>query len=234
MLSQLLESAPPPRRRSPGWTLASSMAHIAVIGGAIVATTRPTTVAAVTAVPQDTIIFVKPVPPSRGTPPATVTGTTAPPVPRTPPPIDVRVPRIETTFDPSKPVTASQGAQDPFGPGLQTSATPYGGDHVAAPGGVFTGASVDRIAAQLGGNPTPEYPRSLRTSALEGDVLVTFVVDTTGRVAPGSITIVQSTHELFADAVRRWLPRTRYSPAEIRGAKVKQLVQQRIEFSMQR
>ncbi|HJU64130.1 MAG TPA: TonB family protein, partial [Gemmatimonadaceae bacterium] len=76
------------------------------------------------------------------------------------------------------------------------------------------------------------YPRALRNAGVEAEVVITFVVDATGGVERGSVTVVSATHELFADAVRRWLPHTRYAPAEINGKKVRQLVQQQLGFTL--
>ena len=98
--------------------------------------------------------------------------------------------------------------------------------------GLYTATSVDRAVVALSTNPRPDYPQSLRAANLEGEVLVTFVVDSTGHVEPGSVTIIQATHEQFAGAVRRWLPRTRYRPAEVRGVRVRQYVQQQVGFSL--
>jgi hypothetical protein len=69
---------------------------------------------------------------------------------------------------------------------------------------------------------------------VEGDVVARFVVDTLGRVEPGSIAILAATHALFAAEVRAWLSRTRYRPAEYEGRVVRQLVEQRIGFALRR
>ncbi len=104
----------------------------------------------------------------------------------------------------------------------------------APSGGIHTPETVERIASALPGNGQPRYPATLQRINLEGEVLVRFVVDTTGRVEVGSITIVQATHPLFADAVRDWLPQTRYAPAEIGRKRVRQLVQQTVGFALKR
>ena len=105
---------------------------------------------------------------------------------------------------------------------------------VAGSTGVYTDAAVDRVVIPRPGNGSPAYPRALRAAALEGDVRVRFVVDTSGSVEPGSLTILASSHELFANAVRQWLPRTHYQPAEVAGRRVRQLVEQRVSFTLQR
>lgn len=97
---------------------------------------------------------------------------------------------------------------------------------------VFGAASVDRVVAPASGNGQPEYPAMLRQAAAEGEVHVRFVVDTVGRVEPTSIEIVRATHPLFGAAVQRWLSRNRYLPAEVSGRPVRQVVEQRIEFTL--
>jgi TonB family protein len=136
------------------------------------------------------------------------------------------VPRI----DPSS-IDASDAADfrfDPPGSGLGTGAV----SAVQGSGGVYTGQLVDRTVVPRSDNGHPAYPSPLRLSGIDGDVLVRFVVDSVGRVEPASITIIQTTHALFGDAVRQWLRRTRYTPAELLGRPVRQLVEQRIAFTL--
>jgi TonB family protein len=97
---------------------------------------------------------------------------------------------------------------------------------------IYTGDAVERMVAPRHDNPRPDYPSQLRAAMVEGDVVVRFVVDTLGRVEPSSIVIVRATHPLFGDAVRRWLSRTRYAPAEVSGRRVRQLVQQPVGFTL--
>jgi protein TonB len=78
----------------------------------------------------------------------------------------------------------------------------------------------------------PKYPDILRQAGVEGDVLATFVVDTTGRADVSSFKVLRATHELFGTAVRQALPTMRFIPAEVGGRKVKQLVQQPFTFAI--
>jgi hypothetical protein len=55
-----------------------------------------------------------------------------------------------------------------------------------------------------------------------------------GKVQPATITVIQATHALFGDAVRHWLLKTRYVPAEFSGRSVSQLVEQRVAFTLRR
>lgn len=80
----------------------------------------------------------------------------------------------------------------------------------------------------------PRYPEQLRNSGIEGTVLVQFAVDTTGRVAMTSISVLQSTHGLFTDAVRDALARLRFRPAEVGGHRVPALAQMPFEFRLKK
>lgn len=78
----------------------------------------------------------------------------------------------------------------------------------------------------------PRYPDILRQAGVEGDVLATFVVDTTGRADVSSFKVLRTSHELFSNAVKQALPSMRFIPAEVGGKKVKQLVQQPFSFAI--
>jgi protein TonB len=93
---------------------------------------------------------------------------------------------------------------------------------------------VEKQVAAAPGNSPPRYPDMLRSANVEGEVLVQFVVDTTGRVERNSIKILKSSHELFTSAVQSALNSMRFYPAEIGGRKVKQLVQQPFNFHLTR
>jgi protein TonB len=84
-----------------------------------------------------------------------------------------------------------------------------------------------------GGQVSLRYPDMLRSASVEGEVLAQFVVDTTGRVDMSTFKVLKSTHDLFAQAVKQALQSARYSPAEIGGRKVRQLVQQPFTFALQ-
>ena len=225
MMTVLLESGGTRGPRRAGWTAASVSVHAALIVGAVVVTAQAPTIATLVDEPPIRIIPYRPPAapqprPSRPTGPVTSGALSVPS-------IVIRIPTVPT-LDPArpftKPVAGTEIFDRPPGPEVLPIAAPGAGVHM--PGGV------DRIAAPRSGNGAPDYPRSLRTAGVEGSVLVTFVVDTTGRAEPGSITVVSSTHPLFADAVRQWLGRTRYAPAEIRGIRVRQLVQQDVGFAL--
>jgi periplasmic protein TonB len=93
---------------------------------------------------------------------------------------------------------------------------------------------VEKQAAAAPGSTGPTYPDMLKQAGIEGEVLASFIVDTTGRADLGSFKVIKSTHEQFTAAVRRALPQMRFLPAEVGGKKVRQLVQQPFGFTITR
>ena len=103
-----------------------------------------------------------------------------------------------------------------------------------ADGSPLTESMVEQAVVAIPGTATPRYPSMLQRAGLEGDVRAQFVVDTLGRVEQGSFHVVQSTHDLFAAAVRDALGRARFKPAEVGGHRVRQLVEQTFTFRITR
>jgi protein TonB len=101
-------------------------------------------------------------------------------------------------------------------------------------GGPFHADQVDRQVGLIPGGRPPAYPEALRNAGLEGKVVAEFVVDESGQPVLGSIRIVQSDNDLFADAVRVALRRMRFTAAEVGGKKVSQLVQMPFVFTLNR
>lgn len=91
---------------------------------------------------------------------------------------------------------------------------------------------VEKVAVALPGSPTPVYPEQLKAAGVEGEALVQFVVDTLGRAEPGSFKVLRASHDAFAQAVRATLPRMRFLPAEVGGARVRMVVQQPFVFAL--
>ena len=91
---------------------------------------------------------------------------------------------------------------------------------------------VEKPVMAVSGSPSPRYPDILKSAGVEGEVVISFVVDTTGRVDMSKVTVLKSTHELFLAAVKTNLPNMRFLPAEVGGKKVKQLVQQPFVFNI--
>ena len=95
-------------------------------------------------------------------------------------------------------------------------------------------SQVEKPVLAIPGTATPRYPSMLQSAGLEGDVHAQFVVDTLGRVEQGSFRALESTHDLFAAAVKDALARARFTPAEAGGRKVRQLVEQTFTFRITR
>ena len=97
----------------------------------------------------------------------------------------------------------------------------------------LTEKQVDKPVIPAPGSPAPRYPQDLRASSISGCVLVQFIVDTTGRADRGTLRLLAYTHREFVEAVWDALPKMRFTPAEIRGRKVRQIVQQPFNFTIQ-
>jgi TonB family protein len=114
------------------------------------------------------------------------------------------------------------------------------GEPVAAPqrpslisiDSVYTELQVDTAAARYDGSAAPPYPPSMLEQKKEGQVVIQYVIDSTGKADLSSITIMQSTHEEFSNSVKSTLPFMRFRPAKMGPRKVRQLVQQLFSFKI--
>lgn len=78
--------------------------------------------------------------------------------------------------------------------------------------------------------PEPRYPPALAAVGVEGRVKVEFVIDTTGRVEPPSVRMLESTHPAFEDAARTTVLGATFRPAHLSTRPVRQLTRQAIRF----
>jgi TonB family protein len=78
--------------------------------------------------------------------------------------------------------------------------------------------------------PVPQYPASLAAVGIEGQVMMEFVIDTTGRVQPASIKVIQSTHQAFEMAARSAMTAAIFRPAHLGRHPVRQLTRQSVRF----
>jgi TonB family protein len=95
---------------------------------------------------------------------------------------------------------------------------------------VFTVLEVQRMVERYEGSAAPVYPPELSARGVEGHVQATFVVDTTGRVDPSSVRVLESDEPRFSESVRTALSEMRFRPASRGGRAVRQLVEQRFNF----
>ena len=232
MFSRLPESKPQAQRRGGGFVVSTGL-HVTLIALAVRATT-------LTAKPPEppTITPVHYLPPRPDPRPSSPSVTPTAPrtnqtVVSTPPPTLLIAPVDIPTTIPEPGTMLVPAAEDAF---RQTGGIRLGdGPSSAAPnvsdGQPLTERYVDRAVVALPGS-SPRYPSLLQNAGVEGDVRAQFVVDTLGRVEQGSVRILESTHDSFAQAVRDALFRARFVPAEAGGRKVRQLVEQPFSFKL--
>jgi TonB family protein len=226
------------RQRRVGGAIVSTVVHLVFIVLAVRATGLKAEVAP--DVTPLSPIYVEPPPPQPATPPVHQS-TTAPtsagpsvPVPPTPvvPVIDVIEPGIPepgiaidpTAWERRGQVAAVASAGHPGS----------GGSPNVSSGSPLPENLVDKPILAIPGTATPRYPSMLQSAGVEGDVRAQFVVDTLGRVEQGSIRILDTSHDLFASAVRDALSRARFKAAEAGGRRVRQLAEQVFTFRITR
>ena len=235
MFENLIETKPK-KPKTLKATVISVVIHTVAIGGAVYGTMQAKE--AIEKPRAEKVEFVEmkkdePPPPQEEAPPPPEV-VVAPPPPKgfqvlTAP---IKIPDVLPEIDLSKKVTdegdfTGKGVQGGIGKGVVGGTGPVGDQ-------TYFEFQVEKQVAPAPGNPGPRYPDMLRSANVEGEVLVQFVVDTTGRVENGSIKILKSSHDLFTNSVRSALGSMRFYPAEIGGRKVKQLVQQPFNFTLTR
>lgn len=89
------------------------------------------------------------------------------------------------------------------------------------------GAEMQRVLQRL-------YPPLLRDAGITGQTQLRFVVDGEGRVEPGSVTVVSSTHGGFQDASLRAAEKFRFRPARIGGRGVRVVITMPITWTLDR
>ena len=235
MFGNLLESRARRHRRTGGAAL-SVAAHIAIIGFTTAATMHGKTASPTPPKPEFIVFHVARAPKpiehraaptgaraveSRAIVPAPITLSIAPPsmVPPALPTIDV-----SSTVAPENISIGSPTRGSPSGrPGGTSDLTsdPSPGD--------WRGSE---LLMHIVSSAKPRYPETLRQNRIDGRVLVQFTVDTTGRVDMPSIRVMQSTHDLFTQAVRSALASFRFRPAEVNGKRVAALAEMPFEFQV--
>ena len=226
MLERLLESKAH-GNRSFNSAVTSVTAHVALIIIAVHATaqsrSRPTE-------PPKVVVFpfvAKPAPPAR-----TVLKRPSPSVKTDVASRPLMVVRIDPKISPIDfaPLSPTDPRDFPRG-GVSVAA---GASPVAAvdPTATFRADQVERQVAMLPGAPLPAYPEALRSAGVEGKVIAQFTVNERGLADADSVRFIRSDNALFEASVRNVLRRMRFTPAEIGGKKVRQLVQMPFVFTL--
>ncbi len=99
---------------------------------------------------------------------------------------------------------------------------------------IYTECQVEKPVMSVPYSPQPRYPDELKGRGINGEVVVSFTVDTTGHVELPSVLIVRSTDFGFTNAVREALPRMVFVPAEAGGCRVRQRAQQPFVFTVRK
>jgi TonB family protein len=100
--------------------------------------------------------------------------------------------------------------------------------HLAEP--AYFEFQVTRQVQPSPNNQPPRYPEALRRANIQGEVLVQFIVDTTGKPEMNTYKVLRSTNVEFLMAVRSALPDYEFTPAMILDRKVPQVVQMPFHF----
>ena len=240
MFDNLVESKAKKQKRL-GGSLVSIIVHAGVVAALVVVTANAGIVKEETKVEKVDFVEVKkdePKPPEPEKPPPPPPDVVAAPPPpkgfqvlQAPPEIPLEIPEIDL----SKKVTdeadftgkgvaggIAKGVEGGKGPVIQNNDQPYFDFQVEKPVVMAPGAQ------------GPAYPDMLRSAGIEGSVLAQFVVDTTGRADMSTFKVLKTDNDLFSTSVKNALARMRFLPAEVGGKKVKQLVQQPFQFSLNR
>ena len=102
--------------------------------------------------------------------------------------------------------------------------------HVVSDDSVATALEVDSTVERYPESAAPAYPPDMLAKHIEGSVITTYVVDTTGFADSASLKVLSASDSEFARAVRQALPFMRFRPAILRNRKVRQLVSQTFLF----
>jgi protein TonB len=235
MFNQLLESKAK-KQKMAGGTMFSLVLHTALISGAVYATARAGVKDEKAKAEKIQFVEMKKEPPKpkvdEPPPPKEVIVKPPPPkgfqVLRAPVKIDIKIPEIDL----SKAVTneadfSGKGVKGGTGSGVVGGTGPVTNQ-------TYFEFQVEKPAEMLQDSPKPKYPSVLESSGIAGEVQAQFVVRSDGKADMDSFKVLKTTNELFSQAVKNVLPRMRFSPAQIGGKPVNQLVQQSFQFAVPR
>jgi protein TonB len=230
MFAQLIASRAP-RHRAPTGFAASIALHGIIVAGAVLLTSHAPTprsphtqLVARYVAPPVRPRPVTPLPPRGTAPLAAVPSVINVPltVPDAIPPVDL----LRAIISTDKPFVFRMGLPSQAGTGGPVAADD--------PGTALLDTQVEVQVAFDTRSPMPRYPQFLRDAGVEGSTLLRFVVDTLGRVEPGTVQVLESTHPAFAVAVQAVLPHMRFSPARVGERSVRQLVDFPLQFRLRR
>jgi len=231
MFENLIESKP---RRQRTWKQLIVSATFHVVLGYLAVMATANAAESIKAIIADTTMFLlkppePPPPPPPETPPPEAIVTANPPplgfqtvMPPTEIPKDIPPVNLNERFN----------AADFSGKGVEGGiATGVVGGSGPVTGETFLQEQVDDPVQPIN-IPKPRYPPVLQQAGVSGFVDVQYVVDTLGHAEPRSWTVMKSTNAQFEAPAREAIMKGVFKPARIKGAAVRQLVQQSIKFNI--
>jgi protein TonB len=234
MFNKLLESKAT-KQKMAGGTVFSIVLHTVLIGGAVYATARAGVKDEKAKAEKIQFVEIKKEPPKvpdKPPPPKEVVVTPPPPkgfqVLRAPVKIDIKIPEIDL----SKAVTneadfSGKGVKGGTGSGVVGGTGPVTNQ-------TYFEFQVEKPAEMIQDGTKPRYPSVLESSGIAGEVQAQFVVKSDGKADMETFKVLKSSNELFTQAIKNYLPRAHFSPAQIGGKPVNQLVQQSFQFAVPR
>ncbi|HET7614542.1 MAG TPA: energy transducer TonB [Gemmatimonadaceae bacterium] len=218
-----------------GGTVFSIVLHTVLIGGAVYATAKAGVKDEKAKAEKIQFVEIKKEPPKvpdKPPPPKEVVVTPPPPkgfqVLRAPVKIDIKIPEIDL----SKAVTneadfSGKGVKGGTGSGVVGGTGPVTNQ-------TYFEFQVEKPAEMIQDGTKPRYPSVLESSGIAGEVQAQFVVKSDGKADMDTFKVLKSSNELFTQSIRNYLPRAHFSPAQIGGKPVNQLVQQSFQFAVPR
>ncbi|MES2178566.1 MAG: energy transducer TonB [Gemmatimonadota bacterium] len=76
----------------------------------------------------------------------------------------------------------------------------------------------------------PKYPFGVKDPTAEGNVLLSFIVDTAGQIEPATIRVLRTTNDMYSIAARTAIGNWRGKPARMDATPVRVYVQQEFLF----
>lgn len=224
MFDVLIESKKQSQKgRLAGTSLASIVFHTLVIGGAVYATlTAGETDEGI--VVDTALVFIQ-------------QETQKQPDQPPPPQLDVQLKGFQTIVAPTDIPTniPPVNLQEQFDPKDFSGVGVEGGvaSGIVPTGDVFSVDVVQEKPERLAG-PPPVYPPLLQQAGIEGTVTVQAIIDTMGRVEPGSIRITQTANPGFNESAKATVLKSLFRPARVYGKAVRVLIQIPIAYTIKR
>jgi TonB family protein len=118
---------------------------------------------------------------------------------------------------------ASESGRPGAGPCPGFGAKPFNWDLVVS--------DPDTVARLKAGGRVPRYPKSMFRDGYRATALVSFVVDTTGRVVPGTSSVIEASDDVYRQWACDTVKELRFEPAQKSGQHVVALTAQPFIFT---